>query len=96
MDTTLNFNSLLIHGDREPGPAGSKSVPIADGVKLNADILAYSTSKNINGTGTIIGGAIIERGVFDWNNPKYHISHNSIRNIVNFFTARAHKSREHI
>ena len=65
---------------------------LASGVQLEADILAYSTSKYINGTGTTIGGAIIDRGVFDWNNPKFpHFEpfHKKYRAFA--FSARARK-----
>ena len=44
---------------------------LATGAQLGADILTYSTSKYINGTGTTIGGAIVDRGVFNWNSPKF-------------------------
>jgi len=65
---------------------------LADGAKLKADILAYSTSKYINGTGTTIGGVIIDRGVFDWNSPKFphfEVFHKKYRQFA--FTARARK-----
>lgn len=65
---------------------------LADGAKLKADILAYSTSKYINGTGTTIGGVIIDRGVFDWNSPKFlHFEafHKKYRQFA--FSARARK-----
>jgi len=65
---------------------------LANGAALCADILAYSTSKYINGTGTTIGGAIIDRGVFDWNSPKFpHFApfHKKYRKFA--FTARARK-----
>jgi O-acetylhomoserine (thiol)-lyase len=65
---------------------------LANGVRLGADILAYSTSKYINGTGTTIGGAIIDRGVFNWDSPKFpHFTpfHKKYRNFA--FTARARK-----
>lgn len=65
---------------------------LASGARLEADILAYSTSKYINGTGTTIGGAIIDRGVFDWNSPKFpHFEpfHKKYRAFA--FTARARK-----
>lgn len=65
---------------------------LADGTKIKADILAYSTSKYINGTGTTIGGVIIDRGVFDWNSPKFpHFEtfHKKYRQFA--FTARARK-----
>lgn len=65
---------------------------LADGAKLKADILAYSTSKYINGTGTTIGGVIIDRGVFDWNShkfPHFETFHKKYRQFA--FTARARK-----
>lgn len=65
---------------------------LATGAQLKADILTYSTSKYINGTGTTIGGAIIDRGVFDWNSPKFpHFApfHKKYRAFA--FTARARK-----
>ena len=65
---------------------------LASGAQLEADILAYSTSKYINGTGTTIGGIIIDRGVFDWNSPKFpHFEqfHKKYRAFA--FTARARK-----
>lgn len=65
---------------------------LATGARLGADILAYSTSKYINGTGTTIGGAIVDRGVFDWNSPKFpHFAsfHKKYRSFA--FSARARK-----
>jgi len=65
---------------------------LASGTELEADILAYSTSKYINGTGTTVGGAIIDRGVFNWNSPKFpHFEpfHKKYRTFA--FTARARK-----
>ncbi len=65
---------------------------LATGAALEADILAYSTSKYINGTGTTIGGVIVDRGVFDWNSPKFpHFEqfHKKYRAFA--FTARARK-----
>jgi O-acetylhomoserine (thiol)-lyase len=65
---------------------------LANGASLGADILAYSTSKYINGTGTTIGGAIIDRGVFNWDSPKFpHFApfHKKYRQFA--FTARARK-----
>ncbi len=65
---------------------------LADGAKLKADILAYSTSKYINGTGTTIGGVIIDRGVFDWNSPKFPHFETFYKKYRQFaFTARARK-----
>lgn len=65
---------------------------LATGADLKADILAYSTSKYINGTGTTIGGAIIDRGAFNWDNPRFpHFAafHKKYRQFA--FTARARK-----
>jgi len=65
---------------------------LADGSRLGADIVIHSTSKYINGTGTSIGGVIIDRGVFDWENPKFpHFEqfHKKYRTFA--FTARARK-----
>jgi O-acetylhomoserine (thiol)-lyase len=65
---------------------------LATGASLGADIVVHSTSKYINGTGTSIGGVIIDRGVFDWNSPKFpHFAqfHKKYRAFA--FTARARK-----
>ena len=65
---------------------------LADGARLEADILAYSTSKYINGTGTTIGGAIVDRGVFNWNSPKFPHFETFYKKYRAFaFTARARK-----
>ena len=65
---------------------------LATGVELEADILAYSTSKYINGTGTTIGGVIIDRGVFDWNSPKFpHFAAYHTKYRAFAFSARARK-----
>lgn len=42
MDTTLRFDSLLIHGENEPGPAGATSVPI-----VQSSSFAYSTAEGL-------------------------------------------------
>jgi len=65
---------------------------LATGAALEADIVAYSTSKYINGTGTTIGGVIVDRGVFDWNSARFpHFTqfHKKYRAFA--FTARARK-----
>jgi O-acetylhomoserine (thiol)-lyase len=65
---------------------------LANGASLGADIVIHSTSKYINGTGTSIGGVIIDRGVFDWNSPKFpHFGqfHKKYRAFA--FSARARK-----
>jgi O-acetylhomoserine (thiol)-lyase len=65
---------------------------LANGAALEADILAYSTSKYINGTGTTIGGVIIDRGVFNWNSPKFPHFEQFYKKYRAFaFTARARK-----
>ncbi len=65
---------------------------LADGARLKADILAYSTSKYINGSGTTIGGVIIDRGVFDWNSPLFPHFESFYKKYRAFaFTARARK-----
>lgn len=65
---------------------------LATGASLGADIVIHSTSKYINGTGTTIGGVIIDRGAFNWNTPKFpHFEpyHKKYRAFA--FTARARK-----
>lgn len=44
---------------------------LARGRDLGADIVIHSTSKYINGTGSVIGGAIVDCGTFDWNSPLF-------------------------
>jgi O-acetylhomoserine (thiol)-lyase len=65
---------------------------LANGAALGADIVVHSTSKYINGTGTTIGGVIIDRGAFNWDSPKFpHFEqfHKKYRAFA--FTARARK-----
>ena len=40
-------------------------------IKYGADIVVHSTTKWINGHGTVIGGVIIDSGKFDWTNGKF-------------------------
>jgi O-acetylhomoserine (thiol)-lyase len=40
--------------------------PIFNGFDIGCDILVYSLTKIIGGHGTAIGGAIVEKGDFDW------------------------------
>jgi len=40
-------------------------------IKYGADIVVHSTTKWINGHGTVIGGVIIDAGKFDWKNGKF-------------------------
>lgn len=44
---------------------------LATGAQLEADLVVHSISKYIGGTGNSIGGAIVDRGTFDWGNGKY-------------------------
>jgi len=45
--------------------------PLLRTFDLGVDINVYSLTKFIGGHGTSIGGAIVERGTFDWNNGKF-------------------------
>ena len=63
---------------------------LADGAHLKADILAYSTSKYINGTGTTIGGVIIDRSVFEWNSSKFPHFETFYKKYRAFEIGRAH------
>lgn len=36
-----------------------------------ADVVVYSLTKFITGNGTTVGGALVEKGDFDWNNGKF-------------------------
>ncbi len=65
---------------------------LARGAALGADIVVHSTSKFINGTGSSIGGVIVDLGSFDWNNGKFpHFAPfvAKFRNLA--FTARVRK-----
>jgi O-acetylhomoserine (thiol)-lyase len=44
---------------------------LARGRDLGADLVIHSTSKFINGTGSVIGGAIIDCGTFNWQSPLF-------------------------
>jgi O-acetylhomoserine (thiol)-lyase len=44
---------------------------LATGKALGADVVVHSTSKFINGTGSAIGGVIVDMGRFDWQNGKF-------------------------
>ncbi|HEY6839134.1 MAG TPA: O-acetylhomoserine aminocarboxypropyltransferase/cysteine synthase family protein [Geobacteraceae bacterium] len=60
--------------------------------ELGADIVIHSTSKFINGTGSSIGGAIVDLGSFDWGNAKFPHFEPFVKKYRNFaFTARARK-----
>ncbi len=59
---------------------------------LGADIIVHSTSKYINGTANSIGGAIIDAGSFNWQNPKFQHFEQFHRKYRSFaFTARVRK-----
>lgn len=38
---------------------------------MGADIVVYSTTKYIGGQGAVIGGAVVDKGTFDWKNNNY-------------------------
>lgn len=40
-------------------------------IEHGANIVIHSLTKYITGNGTSLGGAIIDAGTFDWNNPKF-------------------------
>lgn len=65
---------------------------LARGADLGADIVVHSTSKFINGTGSTIGGAIIDMGSFNWQNAKYPHFDAYFKKYRGFaFTARLRK-----
>ncbi|WP_298437256.1 O-acetylhomoserine aminocarboxypropyltransferase/cysteine synthase family protein [Geobacter sp.] len=69
------------------------TTPVLGRVKeLGADIIVHSTSKYINGTGSAIGGAIIDCGTFDWRREGYSHFEPFVKKFRQFaFTARARK-----
>lgn len=65
---------------------------LARGIDLGADIVIHSTSKYINGTGSAIGGVIVDCGTFDWKDEKFPHFHDFVKKYRNFaFTARVRK-----
>ena len=40
-------------------------------IDYGANIVIHSLTKYINGNGTVLGGAIIDAGTFDWSNGKF-------------------------
>ncbi len=38
---------------------------------LGIDIVVTSLTKYLNGNGTAVGGAVVDLGTFDWNNPRF-------------------------
>ncbi|WP_243370026.1 O-acetylhomoserine aminocarboxypropyltransferase/cysteine synthase family protein [Geotalea sp. SG265] len=65
---------------------------LATGKALGADIVVHSTSKFINGTGSAIGGAIVDMGRFNWQSPKFPHFEQFFKKYRGFaFTARVRK-----
>ncbi|OGP85520.1 MAG: acetyl-L-homoserine sulfhydrolase [Deltaproteobacteria bacterium RBG_16_58_17] len=65
---------------------------LARGCDLGADIIVHSTSKYINGTGSTIGGVIIDMGRFGWRNDKFPHFAPFVKRYREFaFTARVRK-----
>jgi O-acetylhomoserine (thiol)-lyase len=65
---------------------------LARGKDLGADIVIHSTSKFINGTGSAIGGAIVDLGRFDWRSERYPHFAPFVKKFGRLaFTARARK-----
>ena len=60
---------------------------------MGADIVVHSTSKFINGTGSTIGGAIVDMGRFDWQSAKFPHFEPFFKKYRGFaFTARTEKA----
>jgi len=65
---------------------------LATGKDLGADLVIHSTSKYINGSGSTIGGAIVDLGRFDWNNSRFPHFAPFVKKFGKLaFTARARK-----
>ena len=65
---------------------------LARGKDLGADLVIHSTSKFINGSGSVIGGAIIDLGRFDWGRERFPHFAPFVKKFGKFaFTARARK-----
>jgi len=65
---------------------------LARGCDLGADIIVHSTSKYINGTGSAIGGVIIDMGRFGWRSDKFPHFAPFVKRYGEFaFTARVRK-----
>ena len=65
---------------------------LSRGRDLGADLVVHSTSKFINGTGSVIGGAIIDSGTFNWESPLFpHFAPFVARYRQFAFTARLRK-----
>lgn len=65
---------------------------LARGSDFGADLVIHSTSKFINGSGSVIGGAIVDLGRFDWKNERFpHFAPFAKKYGKLAFTARARK-----
>jgi O-acetylhomoserine (thiol)-lyase len=65
---------------------------LARGRDLGADLVVHSTSKFINGTGSVIGGAIIDNGTFNWSSPLFPHFEPFVKKYRQFaFSARLRK-----
>jgi O-acetylhomoserine (thiol)-lyase len=65
---------------------------LARGRDLGADLVIHSTSKFINGTGSVIGGAIVDAGTFNWESPLFPHFELFVKKYRQFaFTARLRK-----
>lgn len=73
--------------------ATASSPYLARGCDLGADIVVHSTSKYINGTGSVIGGVLIDMGRFQWGHSgKFPHFDPFVKRYHNFaFTARVRK-----
>jgi O-acetylhomoserine (thiol)-lyase len=68
------------------------SPALARGRDLGADLTVHSTSKFINGTGSTIGGAVIDNGTFDWSSDRFpHFAPFAKKYRQFAFTARLRK-----
>jgi O-acetylhomoserine (thiol)-lyase len=64
--------SLLAHDNNIPLIVDNTVSPIVfNPFDFGADLVVYSLTKFITGNGTSIGGAIIEKGGFKWDNPRF-------------------------
>jgi O-acetylhomoserine (thiol)-lyase len=65
---------------------------LARGLELGADLVIHSTSKFINGSGSAIGGAIVDLGRFDWKSELFPHFAPFVKKFGRLaFTARARK-----
>jgi O-acetylhomoserine (thiol)-lyase len=65
---------------------------LARGLDLGADLVIHSTSKFINGSGSVIGGAIVDLGRFDWKSERFPHFAPFVKKYGKLaFTARARK-----